>query len=611
MSKPRRAAKTPFNQYVGNAYGPSERPKAPHEIAGPSPELSSLDQIDFTAEEVVWQGKEFAFVANQMYSPEATDGNGAYGMDTRVGSGTIDRLMLQARPTKLRDQILRAFSWGDKDDLVQRLLDIKTEFTVAGFSLQCKPPLSAEVTEEEEEDDKHTKAVITLREKINYFVMKKNVSKVVYDWLRDYFTCDSAILFWRVDPATLGNAAGRASADSVPVSPSGELDVIPGLLDICTLNPGDIDYNNALGVESMKMKVPDALRKRIMAAVEHVSEEQKLLNLQDLVLSGIAPKWINAVLDKKSDGWVELRNDDGEFWIVSTKARKHYGLSTPSMFTVFLNLETRKSLSEGDFSTAFMMKHFIMLIQQGESIETGPLAGSRQNWLGGDDAKALLKLFTNVSKAMRLAVNHTLKVSFVFPPKEMFDGSKYSVCEGRIYNWGGITEAVMSGDGGTYSGGFIGIKKLVAAMCFARGIIGNVMANFFDHPSIRSRIGMPAGYTVIPQFDEQILKEPAQLLNEIRFLVQSGMEDPRTALRELGRNPETIRALKKIALKENIDGTWTSLKDWSAQMLAAIQAASQPVADGSGNAPGRPAKAGTTPNPESRQQSPHPSPQAS
>ena len=66
------------------------------------------------------------------------------------------------------------------------------------------------------------------------------------------------------------------------------------------------------------------------------------------------------------------------------------------------------------------------------------------------------------------------------------------------------------------------------------------MTEFFDHPSIRTRVGVPDECEVIAQFDATILKEPRQLLDEVKLMVEQGMIDPRSALVELNRDPDGI-----------------------------------------------------------------------
>ncbi len=554
------------------------------------------------------------------------DGVAVGGFGVRPGAGDVEGLLRQTLPRTKQEQLAKAESYFKEDDLLQSLIKVKIKFGMSGFGLNCKP-----VNLEEEDEDPATAnkkpdpGILKFKERLQTIARKHKLRKVTKDLLRDWHTTENSILYWRVDIANSGAATGSESG--VPVT--GDEGLIPGLVDVCALSPKDVLWDNAMGNNILRIRIPDAVREQINLALNRVSEQERQEALKQLLDQGISQRWIDSVRGTDASGnkvlypgFVELRNDEGDYWIINTDARKHYGLSWPSMFAIFLNLELRRSLIQGEFSAAFMMKHFIQLIQTGESITQGPRTGMKDNWLKKKEAADVLKIFTNVSQSIRMVANHTLKVSFVFPPKEMFNEEKYKVCEDRVFNWAGVVVSVMKGEGGTYSGGFIGIKRLIADLQENREDVSEMWTEFFDHPSIKSRLtDVPDNLQVIARFDENILKEPAQLLNEVKFLVSQGMLDPYTAIKELGRDPDLVKALKQVAIADG--ETWNNLM----QILKDAQelrVAEQGVANGNsgdpagdpatdpaaGDGPGRPPNPTTTRNPNTRIQRPIAVPQS-
>jgi hypothetical protein len=87
--------------------------------------------------------------------------------------------------------------------------------------------------------------------------------------------------------------------------------------------------------------------------------------------------------------------------------------------------------------------------------------------------------------------------------------------------------------------------------------ISLLFLKFFQHPTIATAIGAPKDYTVIANFDVNVLKEPRQLLEEVAFLYEHAIIDQPTAAQELGRDPERLKASKAQTRQENDDnGIW-------------------------------------------------------
>jgi hypothetical protein len=554
----------------------------------------SADTLGNTASQVESNGEpvqgELAFLFESgfqlgngtVYEP-GFPGGVSSGNSIALGAGSIERLAGLALPRTRRSRTERAYQHYETDDLLQELIDIKTEFTTAGFSFQACAFAGQNPNEAVQAE------LADFQASLDELCLMMDFSKLVEDLVNDWYISDSMILYWRTDAPGI-NAEGLQSEDSVPDEKLEE-GWIPGLHEICALNPKEVDWVNSMGRDFLLVDVSRQVVDTINNAFTNGRKEKKTDQeiIAALQASGIHFKWINAVL--KGEKQVVLREEDGDHWLICTKARQYHGLAAPSMYTIFLSLEARGLLTQGDFATAFMMKHFIMLIKQGESIKTGPLQGSTKNWMKQKDAKNLLSQFSVVSKAIRAAVNHTTTIQFVFPPKEMFDPERFASVEHRIYNWVGVTIVLNTGTGAEYAGGYLSIKKLVSKIEKTREKVGCIFTKFFRHPSIRSRLKQPQASYVQANFDFNVLKEPKLLLDEVKWLFEESITDQRTAARELGRDPEQLKTSTLQSRKEE-----ETLQVWSGVGPQGQKKSSGPE--------GRPANEDTSISEETRTQYP-------
>lgn len=543
------------------------------------------------------KASELAFVAEMQSGRGNPESMREGTFQTSLGTGSVSNLLATALPRTKRARIRKAFEHAEGDDLLSSLIETLTDFTGTGFSLQIKPPSSLENAESEteeddseigaegedaedtEDDDAKEKAYEKTQEKnqkiqqrLDEVSIAVDAQKIVSNLIEDWFTCDSMILYWRTEPGKTEVIENGVIENETSINNAAIEETkfgIPGIIDIAVLKPSDVDWNNSIGSDVLMVSIPEALKNKIndtfMRRIGLKLELDEVYN--SLMQEGIPRRWIDAVRNGRSE--VQLLKENGDHWIIRTRARNYHGLACPRMYSIFLDLEIRKILKEGDASTALMMKHFVMLIKQGESIETGPLAGSTRNWLKKPEAVALLKRFSVTNRAMLAAVNHTTAIEFVFPPKEMFDGVKYVEPEKRIFNWAGVAQILSTGSDDKYAAGFLGIKRTIGKMTKCREEVVCLMRDFFMHETVGKKLGIPEGYSVKTSFDHNILKEPRQLLEEIKFLHEANMIDPRTALRELERDPDAIKASKAQSREENEAlETWSPLENKveSAQM---------------------------------------------
>lgn len=546
-------------------------------------------------------GSELAFVVDEImkgpYGPRLVVN--PEGLPQSMNS-TIDKLVSRCSPKDKLTAIRMSQDYAETDDFLGGLIDMLIDFTMTGFDLQVSVVQrdgSDSTTLEEKQ-----KISIDTQNFLNKFQKEFDFKKVITDLARDRKVTDNMILYWRIDKSA-------AAGDGAPSS-------IPGLTALYALNPADVEWDNSYGSDTLYVRIPEELILRVRKVLEgervsfNIPDSLLIFpvvseRIKDLIASGIPLKWIEAI--RLGLKMVQLSNEDGDYWIVSTRQRKNYGLAKPTMYRIFLSIETRQSLTQGEFTAGFMTKHFIMLIQQGESIDNGPLSGQRLNWLKKPDADALHAKFSDTSKAMRMVADHTLKVSFIFPDPKIFGTEKFLSCQERILNWAGATTTIVTGEGGTYSSAFIGIKRMISSIGERRSQLSDITTKFFNHPTIAPYVPAEEQTDVIAVFDEQVLKEPAQLLKELELLLGNNAMDPRTALRVFGYNPDRIRDSKFRARKEDeMDESWSPLQDSENENNGNSGVDRGRNGASKTDKGGRPPNPDTTPNPESRLQAPSP-----
>jgi hypothetical protein len=469
---------------------------------------------------------------------------------------------------KLRNEFLpngripvtvEAYNWYDKDDLLCGMINIIIDFCMSGFNLtglETNEMSFNLIKMSDEENIEHDKDVAILQDELNKFDLEFGFNKVIEQMSKDYLISDSMILYWCVNSVT-----GK-------------------LVEVNALDPRTVDWDNSFGRDVLTIVIPDELYNRIRSAVTKKGRDRDK-SINQLLEEGVIQKMIDAV----SNGirTIRLDNEDGDYWLIETKARKHCGLAIPSMKSIFLPLAIRLIMTEGDFSAAVMMKHFVMHIQQGETLEHGPAAGTKEHWITQDTADALVAKFKGVNKATVIATDHTVKISFVFPPKEMFEFGRYAKSESRISGFYGVTRTIYDGTEGEYGGAYISIRRLISRINSLRDKIDTLVKLFFMSDSMNGQINIPEGIYIGVNFDTQYLKEPRLVLQEVQALLKEHSMDPETALSELGRDPARIKRSRRNAIRENEE-----LETW--KPLNANEKGSDNIRDGMGR--------GRDPNPE-------------
>ena len=408
-------------------------------------------------------------------------------------------------PKTIKEQIERAQNYREEKGIIQQIIDIKQNFGSAGFKTT------------------HTDTKIkNYYDKLNTEI---DMDALIMDIWDDLLTVSNIIFHWKVNDA--GEIEYAMCLD-------------PALVDIVSSGGRDLIYIT-----------PDEEFKKLVRKVRKTTEEKEYLENFD-------KRWITAAKNPYGTmkGKVLLSEDYNEYAIIIRLGKRKGigGLAKPKMKGVFDDIELRELMIAGDWEVAFGTKNMITHITAGESITSGEKAGTRKNWATQKELNALKTLMKHPSKSLTFYSNHTVKISFLIPPQEVFDARKYIGVENRIYKWAGIGLGIVIGEGGNYATAYINIKKLIAELQLGRRIIRRLLEKFYEHLSIKPDFTKKNEKVLKIRWDEQSLKEPRQLLDEIRFAVQQGFASNETASDIMGYDTPTEKERKTKEWKER--GTW-------------------------------------------------------
>jgi hypothetical protein len=190
-------------------------------------------------------------------------------------------------------------------------------------------------------------------------------------------------------------------------------------------------------------------------------------------------------------GLIPLSKETGEHWIImgGDGGNDEYNYAPCAMASIFTDIELIELLAEGDWATAFLLKNIIMLVKVGESITSGPLAGSTKNWAKGKDLTNIKTQIEKVGKAQIVYGNHTLTIEFIFPDPKVFSAEKYEAVIKRVCWFFGIGQYVIIGEGGnSYSSASWNIQAIRNEAKIKRTIMTEHLTEFLTDPSITREV---------------------------------------------------------------------------------------------------------------------------
>ena len=417
------------------------------------------------------------------------------------GRGELDAILNSVYPSTLKGQLKKAQTMRRENDFARKVCDISSRFFSAGMKIGIKSSKSKTAER---------------GEAIREFRFKHNLNRITKEMCKDWKSAENFILTWKV---------GK----------------FEGIDYVANIDPASVEYSNVLGHEVLRVAIDPQVKKRVNEAQRGGKKALEQLARE------LPAKYIKAA--NRGSGFVELSHEDGEYWYVASNTRPLTGLAYPSMATVFRDLELRNMIISGDLALNFFLKRAIQLVQHGESIDSGPLAGSTKNYTSPKQIANIKKLFTDtVAECMRIFADHTLQIKYIVPPAEAFDPIKYQEVEKRLIAWGGICGALLTGEG-NYAAAHLGVRAFIAEGVDTRSEITRAFQMMFRDSRVKNALGLKRGDEVEITFDEQNLKDPKQVLSELVALFDRGAMDFWTLCEKCGFDPEAIFERKREELK--------------------------------------------------------------
>jgi len=301
------------------------------------------------------------------------------------------------------------------------------------------------------------------------------------------------------------------------------------------------------------------------------------------------------MLAAKNGGTLLLDREKGDGWAIVTRARKFNGFARPRMRSVFFDLMLRDLLKAGEWSCAMFVQSCIQHIKIGPAdfdTKVGPRAGQK-DYPYQKMVNSLNLMFQTPSRARRVITDATVDIKHLTPDVQMFTKEKFSSCDSRIESWGGVPMQMRTGQGDGYSQGFLGKTRFEADGLRARISIEQALYAFFSDPAVRKSKGLKLGDEDEVHFawNKQILKDPKQVLEEIKFMQNNGGIDWRTTHELLGVNHDAIRCRIISQAKEDVEDGQTIWRPVFEPRQGLLVGEKEPSVDG-GDEPGRPSEGG-------------------
>ena len=445
-------------------------------------------------------------IASQNPMQDSASSQAGWDKFFNVTSGSLPQIIRTLTIRSAKEAITTALMYasGDEgDDLVSAIIDTKRIFYAAGFDINVAP------------ENKNYKNKLNIR--IDEFCDEFCIVDISEELIRDLCTTDNCILTWKVGDK--------------------------GIEYVMSVAPNRVNFDNTVGIEILEVDIDQKIADRIRNGLNGTKEQKKEIT------DNFPEKYLEAVRTGKNS--VKLRNEDGEYWVVGTTARRFTGLAIPSMKNVFYDIMLRRLLVYGDWTVAYFVKRIIEHIKGGEAITNGPRAGSKDNYISKEAVDAIANVFkTSSSQALRLITDHTIDVKYYSPDVDLFKAEKFMKVEERIIRWGGVVDAIMAGKGDGFATNHIGVRRFVAQGVNTRRKIGSMFSKMMLHPSIRKPLGIPENTTVEVTWDEQNLKDPKQILDELNAMWDRGVLDVETYQERLGHKHDIIRSRKDKDVKE-------------------------------------------------------------
>lgn len=467
-------------------------------------------------------------------------------MPRTIMAGGAIASILRTIGQSIKDDIIMAQQYAKDDDLVASILDCKDSFFTCGFDLNLQSEKEAR------------------RNLFGAFKQRHQLQKVAEDLMTDWNATDNMVLIWSVQNSEVAW--------------------------VTTIGAERCVYKNYNGEDRLAVVLDNEAMREITSYLNTGGPENTG------VAKGEIPqypqRWIEAA---KNGGQLMLDRERGDGWTIVTRARKFNGLARPRMRSVFFDLMLRDLLKAGEWACAIFLQSCIQHIKIGPTdgdIKVGPRAGMK-DYPYQKTLNSLNLMFQTPSRARRLITDATVTIEHLMPDVKIFTKEKFESCNSRIEDWGGCPGQLRTGQGDGYSQGFLGKSRFEADGLRARQAVEKALNAFFADPMVRKTrmLRLDESDAITYCWNKQILKDPKQVLEELKFMQTNGLIDPRTIHELLGVNHETIKArMAEYHQDKGTDGKTIWMPDFEPRQ--GLLAEEKPASVDGGGEPGRPAEGG-------------------
>lgn len=311
-------------------------------------------------------------------------------------------------------------------------------------------------------------------------------------------------------------------------------------------NSGTIKYIKVLELDKVKVtRNGGVVNGKPVTTVTYTIPDDIQAAIKKGNTDGVDPRWVEVCSGAglRGRGEITFSEQQGEFVYVLNRKGHRDKLVDPEMSRSFPQIEIRKLKWDGEFSVDFHIKNIIhQIIIDKSKGNTNPFATIVQSatqaqldkvrdQYKGDDSKAFLEVTTP-------EVDHKFHAP---DPSKVTPAERFTKVDEVIERNFGFSKILTTGEGGTYSGGYIFTKQLIARVSRWRKIVASFWEDLYDTLSSE-------GITV--SFDPNALKEAAQVLKEEEFLLSSGVVSPQTIADRHGLDNDFEVERKKEAFKD-------------------------------------------------------------
>ena len=381
------------------------------------------------------------------------------------------------RPDTLPDQFKQAREWGGENWFVNTIVELKSAF--ANYR-----PVFVCASKEKAPRDKFKRwldEAATEHGETNGMQAHDYVAGA----LREWYLTDNLVSFWR-----------RESDWPYP------------------LRPELLRFTDTFGTERLFIRI-EASEKELLD--QGMTAEQ-------------ARKFANGKL-------VELKPENGEYWLVARRGARGFGLIQPRMHTVFRTLSQAESMEVGETMYAYAGRMVLRFHQFGFEVKSAANALRQQDYLWKKPrAEAVEKFFKGRQGFAETTGQFDHKISHIWTDPKLYENKKWLTITDRLLAWAGPL-------------GYLLMSK-VSNLPLLSMLETEISA---DRQRLKAHLEVALNRAMRPpgglrlRWGNKCFTDPRLAWDMVKSLAQMGPLSPQTAVASAGFDPEEEAELKVAA----------------------------------------------------------------